>query len=213
MSHLVTKNPNGKSFEITSWPIGEASLTPSPVEARTSAFAVKDIVIEEEELDLDSVVKSLDQEQYDQSFSIDGIPSIKAFCEAVAPTSLKDATHRSESAANAAKEFITITKLLGEAYHSHASRLVRRTENRFLKENRPIDPSTVAQVEETLADMAKVKSAFGSIEEALQGIKKISEMTVAEQKALDERARFAMWNFCRISGTLPEELNTNGNAS
>jgi hypothetical protein len=208
MSHLVSKNANGKSFEITSWPIGEASLTPTPVEGRTVATAVKDIVIDADELNFEQFVKSVDQDQYDRQFSIDGIPSIKAFCEAVAPNSLRDGSQRSESAANAAKEFITITKLMGEAFHSYTSRLVRRSEHRFLKEGREIDPSTVSQVESTLNDMARIQSAFDAIKEVLSGIKKISEMTSAEQKSFDERARLEMWNFCRISGTTPEELST-----
>lgn len=206
MSHLVSKNSNGKSFEITSWPIGEASLTPAPVEGRTVAIAVKDIVIDAEELDFDKIVKSVDQDQYDQHFSIDGIPSIKAFCEAVAPNSLKDGSQRSESAANAAKEFITITKLMGEAFHSYTSRLVRRSEHRFLKEGREIDASTVAQVESTLSDMERIQTAFDSIKEVLSGIKKISEMTSAEQRALDARTRLAVWELSYITGTTPEEF-------
>lgn len=211
MAHLVTREPNGKSFNVKSWPLGEATLTPSPVEGRTSAFTLKDL--EPDELDIDAVVKSLDQEEFDQQFSIDGIPSIKSFCEAVAPNSLKDGSHRSESAANAAKEFVTIAKIAGEAYDSYASRLVKRTESRFLKQGREIDPSTVKQVESTLADMEKVIAAFQSVKESLEGIKKISDMSVSEQRAMNERARAEMWNFCRISGLAPEELENAGTTS
>jgi hypothetical protein len=206
MAHLVSKTATGKSFEITSWPIGEASLTPAPVEGRTRAMPLKDIVIDADELDFDSVVKSLDQEYYDEHFSIDGIPSIKSFCEAVSPTSTKDGTQRSASAADANKEYITITKILGEAYDSYTSRLVRRTEHRFLKEGREIDPSTVAQVESALADMARIETAFASIKESLLGIKKISGLTKLEQKAMNEKAKLALWNYYRISGYKPEEL-------
>jgi hypothetical protein len=208
MSHLVNKSPNGKSFEITSWPIGEASLTPAPVEGRTTAIPLKEIVIDEDELDFDSVVKEFEQDQYDEQFSIDGIPSIKAFCEAVSPTSMKDGSARSKAAVDATKEFNTVGKLLGEGFHSYASRLVRRTENRFLKEGREIHPATVQQVNQLLTEIGRIEVAFSSVKEALQGIRNISEMTIAEQKALDHRARLAMWNFCRISGTTPEELGT-----
>jgi phage head maturation protease len=207
MSHLVSKNPNGKSFEITSWALGEASLTPAPVEGRTSAFAVKDISIDADELDFDSVVKEVEQDQFDEQFSIDGIPAIKAFCEAVSPTSMQDGTARSKAAVDATKEFNTVGKLLGEGFHSYASRLVRRSENRFLKEKREIHPATVQQINQLLGEIGRIELAFSSVKEALQGLKNISEMTITEQKALDEKARIELWNFCRIIGKTPEELN------
>lgn len=210
MSHLVTKTPNGKSLEITAWPIGEASLTPTPVEGRTKAIPLKDLG--EEELDFDEVVKSLDQDQYDQKFSLDGIPAIKRFCETVAPMSLKDGSQRSESAADAAKEFITITKILGEAYDSYMSRLVKRTEHRFLKEGRAIDSSTVSQVLKAIEDIERIEPAIQAIKDSLEGIRKLSEMTEIEKKAMDERGRLAVWNYLRISGTTPQELE-NGTTS
>lgn len=211
MSHLVNKVANGKSFEVVDWPIGEASLTTRPVEGRTVALPLKELV--EADIDFEVVTKSLNQEEYDQNFSLEGIPSIKSFCEAVAPNSLKDGSHRSESAANAAKEFITITKILGEAYDSYGSRLVKRTESRFLKQGREIDPSTVKQVESTLDDMGRVITAFQGIKESLSGIKKISDMSVSEQRAMNERARAEMMNFCRISGYTPEEIQNAGTTS
>jgi hypothetical protein len=212
LSHLVSKElreQNGKkAYEIKCWPIGELSLTPTPVEPRTMATPVKDINIPDDELNFDSVVKEVEQDQYDEQFSIDGIPSIKAFCEAVSPTSMKDGSARSKAAVDATKEFNTVGKLLGEGFHSYASRLVRRTENRFLKEGREIHPATVQQVNQLLSEIGRIEFAFSSVKEALTGLKNISEMTITEQKALDERARLELWNFCRISGITPEELDT-----
>src|SRR5688572_1976457 len=45
MPHLVRKEKKDidGSVDIKSWPIGEISLTPNPVEARTSAFPVKEM--------------------------------------------------------------------------------------------------------------------------------------------------------------------------
>src|SRR5262245_37784257 len=207
MTHLVVREPNGKSFEMKAWPIGEASLTPTPVEGRTSAFPLKEIVIPAEEVDFDAIVKSLDEPEPDEEeLSIDGIPSaVKAFCEAVSPVSTKDGKERSEAAVDATKEFITIGKVLGEGFHSYTSRLVRRTENRFLKDGREIHPETVSQVNVLLEQIGRMEPAFTSVKESLLGLKNIADMSVAEQRALDERARLALMNFCRISGTLPEE--------
>lgn len=212
LTHLVSKEVkevNGKSAtEITCWPVGEISLTPTPVEGRTSVFAVKDIVIPDDEIDFDLVVKSVEQGQFDEQFDIDGIPSIKQFCEAVSPTSMKDGTARSKAAVDATKEFNTIGKLLGEGFNAYASRLVRRTENRFLKEGREIHPATVQQVNQLLSEIRNIEMAFSSVKESLLGLKNISQMSIVEQKALDEKARIELWNFCRIVGMTPEELNT-----
>lgn len=207
--HLVRKelhvDGENKVSEIKSWPIIEISLTPCPVEARTSAFPVKSLEGEVDELET-LIESTKSDEEFDTDFNLDGIPSIKAFCEAVAPNSLRDGSHRSESAANAGKEYITITKILGEAYDSYTSRLVKRTESRFLKQGREIDPSTVKQVGDMLAELETVSSAFDAVKESLMGIKKISDMGIAEQRAMNERARMEMWNFCRISGLKPEEI-------
>lgn len=209
LTHLLKKEikelGGKKATEIKKWIIGEISLTPCPVEARTSAFPIKSIEGEVDELD--SFIKEKEDEELDQEFSIDGIPSLKSFCEAVAPNSLKNGLHRSQAAADAVKGFITYTRILGEAYDSYTSRLVKRTENRFLKEGRELDSSTIAQNEQAIADIEKIETAYTSVKESLLGIRKISEMTKAEQKAMDEKARLALWNYSRISGYEPKELN------
>ena len=204
MSHLVTRKPNGKSFEITSWPIGEASLTPNPVEGRTSAIPLKSLV--EEDIDFDAVIKSLDQEASSKEFVLAGIPAISRFCEAVAPTSFMDGSQRSEAAADAIKEFITIGRIMGEAFFSDHSRLVRRGEHRFVKSNREIDAATLEQTRIYIEDIKQVQAAFEEVKSTLEGILRVSEMGLTQQKALDEQARFELWNFGRITGKTPEEL-------
>ena len=205
MSHLVTRKPNGKSFEILSWPVGEASLTPTPVEGRTSAIPLKSLT--DEDLDFDEVIKSLEQETVDQGFVLAGIPAIARFCEAVAPNSFKDGSQRSEAAADAGKEFITIGNILGEGIYSYASRLVRRSEHRFIKSGREIDISTVTQVEGLIAEIERAETAFSNVKSALVGIRNLSQLSQVEQKAMDEKARLELWNYCRIIGTTPEEFN------
>lgn len=44
-SHLVDREPVGKSYHIKSWPIGEASLTPTPAEPRNSAVPIKSLPV------------------------------------------------------------------------------------------------------------------------------------------------------------------------
>jgi hypothetical protein len=205
MSHLVTKKPNGKSFEITSWPIGEASLTPNPVEGRTAAIPLK--ALAEEEIDFDAVIKSFEQEESGKEFVLAGIPAIARFCETVAPTSFADGTQRSEAAANAVKEFVTIANILGEAIYSDASRLVRRGEHRFIKSEREIDSATVEQVRALVEEIDRIMPPIDNVKSALSGILSLAQMSVTERKALDERARAELWNFCRITGTLPEEFH------
>lgn len=210
MSHLVTKKPNGKSLEILTWPIGEASLTPNPVEGRTSAVPLKSLV-GEEDFDFDEVIKSLEQES-NIDFVLAGIPAISRFCEAVAPNSLKDGTQRSDAAADAGKEFVTIANVFGEAIYSYASRLVRRSEHRFLKSGREIDSSTVTQVDGLLEEIGRVQPALDNVKSALIGIRNVSRISHTEQKAMNEKARLELWNYCRITGTTPEEIDNARNS-
>ena len=205
MGHLVQRNPKQKAFELEVWGIGEASLTPNPVEARTTAFPLKDMG--DEEIDLDAFIKSLEPKEEEPDFDIAGIPALKAFCEDVAPSSLKDGSQRSQSAAYAVKEFITIGHVLGEAFHAYTSRLVRRTENRVLRDTKGVDASTVSQVTDLLGGIEKIEPVFQAMKEALTEIKKISDMSKAQQKAMAEKAKLAVWNYYRISGTEPKELS------
>jgi HK97 family phage major capsid protein len=43
-AHLVERQPEGKSYKITSWPLGlDASLTPTPAEPRNAAMTIKSL--------------------------------------------------------------------------------------------------------------------------------------------------------------------------
>lgn len=205
-SHLVQKKSLGSATELVVWPVGELSLDHRPVEPRTTAVAVKSL---EDEFDLSEFIKSFERDPFD----IQGVPSIKEFCEAVSPSSLKNGSQRSEAAQKAVEDYVTITNVLGEAFHSYASRLVRRTENRFLKSNDALDNGTVLQTNQLVSDLDRVIPAFGTVKEALQGIQRIAEMSNAEQKALNERARLELMSYCRISGTPLEEMENGRDSS
>ena len=47
--HLVDRKQNGKAWQITSWPIAEASLTPTPAEPRNSAIPLKSLFVKTRE--------------------------------------------------------------------------------------------------------------------------------------------------------------------
>ena len=47
--HLVDREQDGKSWHIKSWPIAEASLTPTPAEPRNTAISVKSLLTTEPE--------------------------------------------------------------------------------------------------------------------------------------------------------------------
>lgn len=70
-SHLVSRKSVGKSFEITSWPLGlDASLTPTPCEPRTSAIPLKSISVEDlpnlKGASLTQAVREIDQAVWHQ---------------------------------------------------------------------------------------------------------------------------------------------------
>lgn len=217
MPHLVSKAPkseNGKkAIEILTWPVGELSLTPNPVEPRTCAFPVKSLEGETDELD--AFVKSLEVPETirEEPFSTDGLPALDQFCKDVSPNSGADGNARSSSAVDAVKEFITVGNVLGEAFGVYTSRLLRRTENRAVKHADAVHPDTAVQVEGLLNDMDKTLTAFGSVKEVLVDLKRMSDLSKAEQQAVMIKARHSLLNYYRVSGNPPPEELQNGTST
>jgi hypothetical protein len=204
VSHLVKKEKKDIGTDLKKWIIGEISLTPNPVEARTSAFPVKSL--EDGQIDeLDTFIKSLEEPKV--PFSTAGLPALDQFCKDVSPNSGVTGEVRSKSAVDAVKEFITVGGVLGEAFGVYASRLLRRTENRALKHADPVHPDTAVQVEGLLVEMDRAATALGSVKEALADLKQLSDLSKAEQKAMMIKARHSLLNYYRISGYKPEELS------
>lgn len=204
-SHLVQRTPKGKSFHLDSWPIVEASLTPMPVEPRTSAMPLKSMI--EAHVDIDELMKSLpEEEELQADVILAGLPAINRFCKAVAPNSQASGAERSKAGADAAKEFTFVGQVIGEAFFSDTSRCVRRSEHRFLKSGREIDSATLDQVEQHIEAVDKVITALTSVKTSLSGIQQVAQVSQLARQAMNEKARLEMWNFCQITGTLPEDL-------
>jgi hypothetical protein len=212
MGHVVHKTPRKKAMEIDLWGTGEFSMTPNPVEPRTSAFPLKSLG--DEEIDLDAFMKSLEEPpKPEEPFSTSGLPALDKFCKDVSPNSGADGNARSSSAVDAVKEFITVTNVLGEAFGVYTSRLLRRTENRALKHADPIHPDTAVQVVGLLTEMDRVQAAFAPVKEALTGLKHMSDLSKAEQAAMMVKVRYSLQNYYRISGTEPKELENAGTST
>lgn len=214
VNHLVrkelVKEGDLEINELKSWPIGEISLTPCPAEPRTAAFAVKSLEPGETD-ELDTFIKS--QEEPYGPFDTAGLPALDRFCKDVSPNSGVTGEQRSKSAVDAVKEFITAGNVLGEAFGVYTSRLLRRTENRAVKHADAVHPDTAVQVESLLNDMEKTITAFGSVKEVLADLKKMSDLSKAEQQAMMIKARRSLQNYYRVSGNMPEELSNGGSTS
>lgn len=92
--HLVVREPAGKSFRIMSWPIAEASLTPTPAEPRNIAVPIKSLfkpasgdpepeekAVEEQLSDVEHVVEEIEMNEEE----------IKAMLEEVAKSAATEA--------------------------------------------------------------------------------------------------------------------------
>lgn len=60
LSHLVDREPVGKSFHIKTWFIGEASLTPTPAEYRNTVVTIKSLM-EHNEMDTNEIKSAVDE--------------------------------------------------------------------------------------------------------------------------------------------------------
>jgi len=86
--HLVEREQVGKSYHIKSWPIAEASLTPTPAEPRNSAVPVKSLFKPETEQAVDTVKVEDKADISEDTMTED---EIKAMLESVAAKAADEA--------------------------------------------------------------------------------------------------------------------------
>lgn len=75
--HLVSRESVGKSYHIMSWPIAEASLTPTPAEARNSAVSLKSLVNLDDAPEVSAEVAAVAEPEVVIEQAADELPEIK----------------------------------------------------------------------------------------------------------------------------------------
>lgn len=207
MNHLVEKSANGKSFEVISWPIGEASLTPAPVEGRTKAMALKEMATEEE-IDFDATIKSLEEKEVEEEtpavLPMEGLPGLKALCEAVSPANITMSEH-SNVADAALKELITHGSIFVDAFKGYRVRADRLVEFRFKKDGGHISAAKEESLKSWRDDLSKLRMSIESVEGDIEGTLKLSEITRGQADAADKHAKFLMQQFANLQSTIAKE--------
>lgn len=199
--HLVKrKDIGGGIFDIEEWPIVELSLTHRPVEPRTSAMALKSL---DQGLSIEAMVKSLEEEEENQFTLDDGARALKAWLEPAA--SLKELSARSQLAEAAVLEAIRHNQVVGNELIDHVGRVTSKVKFRFEKDG-VIPSSMIKHVESMLQLLEKDDHLKSVIRSELESLQRLDRTVKSQQRAMDERARMALWEYCRTTGTTPEEL-------
>ena len=206
MPHLVRKElrieGNKKAKEIKSWPVGEISLTPTAVEGRTSAFPVKSL--EEGETDeLDSFIKSEEEqkEAEPEILSMDGLPGLKALCEAVSPANLTMSEH-SNVADAALKELLTHGSIFVDAFKGYRVRADRLVEFRFKKDGGHISAAKEESLKSWRDGLSKLRASIESVEGDIEGTLKLSEITRSQADAAEKHANFLMQQLANLQQSI-----------
>lgn len=197
INHLVEMKQNGKSKEITSWPVGEASLTPAPVEARTSAFAVKDL--NAEEADLDAMIKSLEEPEKEEPVSLDGLPSLKALCEALSPAVNIQMVEHSQIADAAVKELLTHARVFVEAFNHYRVRVDQHVGFRKERNRKAISDSQEATFKSWKDGLSQVNADIDSVVKDIDGTLRLTEDARAQADAAERHAKFLMDRLANLS--------------
>ena len=171
--HLVSREQLGKSWHIKSWPIGEASLTPTPAEPRNSAMSIKSLLDTSKQAEVSDTDDADEKEEgtYSMGGYID--PAItyvigKQPIIEVSKTTIVEETKTMEN-----KE--ELQALLNETLKELIPDVVKSTVEETIKAMKPDVKAGVAGVEviEDEADKAARLNPF----------KTLGEMCVAVQKA------------------------------
>lgn len=204
VSHLVRKElvqENGKKATvIKSWPIGEISLTPCPVEARTSAFPVKSL---EQEIDeLDEFIK---REEEPLILSLESLPALKALCEALSPAVTISKLEHSQIADAAVKELVTHNKVFVDAFRHYRIRLDQHVEFRKERNRKPLSDAQSESIKSWKDRLSIVRQDIESLENDLDGTLKLSETARARADAADQHAKFLMRQLTNLTSIIAKE--------
>lgn len=198
-SHLVARTQRGKSYHLDSWPIVEASLTPTPVEPRTAAITLKSLA--EAHIDFDDLIKSVHEEALeDAPFAVTTFPALS---EIVAPADLKGWDEGSEAVAAAAEEFLRYGKIFAAAVKSYAVRLEDSARLRFERDGRPVSKAKREWVATARKRLDQMRADHQLLDAYLKSIQSLFEMTDAEDHAANEEARFELLRTHKITGNRP----------
>ena len=202
MTHLVEMKPVGTVKEIVAWPIGEASLTPVPVEPRTIATTLKDLS-GDQDLDLEAMVKSLEEPEDEGPVSLDGLPALKALCEALSPANVKMSEH-SEVADAAVKELLTHGTIFVDAFKGYRVRVERHVE--FRKERgKHISEAQEQSLKSWKEGLSRVRQDVESVEQDLDNTLRLAERARGEVDAAEQHGKFLMQRLDSLTSIIAKE--------
>src|SRR5262249_5423691 len=187
-AHLVERTPKGKSFHLDAWRIAEASLTPVPVEPRTMAVPLKSLAAEH--LDLEDLLKSLEDERIEQSNDQPDLEGWSKLNEVVAPAQRKGSKAFSKAVEAAAEECFACNRQLGQVLKSHVTQLEHNAQLRLERDGRaPMSGPQQQHVAATRQFIAGMIEEWKSMDDSYARIQLLNERTSAEDQAASEQAR------------------------
>lgn len=205
VSHLVRKElaeqGGKKATIIKSWPIGEISLTPCPVEARTCAFPIKELAVEETD-ELDALIK---KDEEPPVVSLEGFPALKALCETLSPAVSITRLEHSQIADAAVKEVVTHNRVFVDAFRHYRVRLDQHVEFRKERNRKPMSDSESDSIKSWKDGLADVRQGIESVENDLGGTLRLSETARARADAAEQHAKFLMQQLADLGSIIAKE--------
>lgn len=204
MPHLVRKemvsSGSNKASELKSWPIGEISLTPCPVEPRTSAFPIKELAADEVD-ELDKLIKK----EEPAVLSLEGVPALKALCEALSPAVTLSRLEHSQIADAAVKELLSHNRIFVDAFRHYRVRLDQHVEFRKERSRKPMSDAQSDSIKSWKEGISEVRESLESIETDLDGTLKLSDIAQARADAADQQAKFLMRQLGNLTSIIAKE--------
>ena len=106
--HLVEFEPVGKTLHIKSWPIAEASLTPTPAEPRNTAISVKSLLQEQEQPDSDTPIQ--EEPMPEETKAVESTPEKEVDIQAIVDAAVKATVDKLKIEEPAVKASVQVTE-------------------------------------------------------------------------------------------------------
>lgn len=191
--HLVERTPVKKAFEIKAWPIIEISLTPVPVEPRTSALPLKSVT----HVDLATLIKEPEADTGDQPVPF----TTKALEEALSAAYNDDLDTHSLKVATAVEELIAHHAKVATASDVLSGRMARKQEFRAVKDGRAFSQRRVEKMNELIGQLKKLAEQPLSLAAEFEKMVKDAVATREQRDALHEAIQLQHQTFQQLKET------------